>query len=181
MPGDMPVTSAPPRATTRPQSVPVQTMPVAPGGAVTQPLPTPGSVSGNVPPVAATNASAGDTHLVTLTTRLDGASAVPPTSSNATAQIDLVYDTSTRLLRWKADWASLSSPITGVRFYGPAAQGQQGQPALIWPGPFGSIYWGQATLTPQQAANLMGGLWYVSVSTVNYPGGEIRGQVRVVY
>jgi hypothetical protein len=125
--------------------------------------------------------SSASAQLITLVTHPDGPSVVPPTPSSATAQIDLVYDTSTRLLRWKAQWSDLSSPITAVTFYGPATQGQQGPPTLIWPGPFGPRYEGRATLAPQQATDLMGGLWYVSISTENYPGGEIRGQLRAVY
>jgi hypothetical protein len=159
-------------------------MPVAPGGGVAPP-PEPANpgdaVTGDAPagtPIG--DAPVADTHLVTLTTRPDGPSAVPPTSSNATAQLDLLYDTSTRLLRWIANWAGLSGPITEVRFYGPAAPGQKGPPTLIWPAPFGSRYEGRATLTPQQAADLMGGLWYVNIGTTNYPDGEIRGQLRVV-
>jgi len=178
MPGDTPIRPAPLSTTEPPYTPSVQTMPVRPGGPSTQPL----SLSDNVNDSADTpGASVADTHLVTLTTRLDGASAAPPTFSGATAQIDLLYDTGSRLLRWKAQWTGFSGPITGISFYGPAAQGQQGSPTLLWPGPFGPRYEGRATLTPQQATDLIGGLWYVNISTVNYPSGEIRGQVRVVY
>jgi hypothetical protein len=181
MPGDVSVAPVPP-----PQyAPPAQTMPVAPGGPLTQPLSPPGSADNgaNAPgaPGDASSAPGADAHLVTMTTRADGASMVPPTPSNGSAQIDLLYDSSTRLLRWKAQWTELSSPITGVQFYGPAEQGQQGPPTLIWPGPFGPRYEGRATITPQQATDLMGGLWYLSITTANYPGGEIRGQLRVVY
>jgi hypothetical protein len=174
MPGDVAVTPVPPPR----YAPPAQTMPVAPGGPVTQPLSPPGSADNSAD---APSAPGADAHLVTMTTRADGTSMVPPTPSNGNAQIDLLYDSGTRLLRWKAQWTGLSSPITGVQFYGPAAQGQQGPPTLIWPGPFGPRYEGRATIMPQQATDLMGGLWYVSITTVNYPGGEIRGQLRVVY
>jgi len=171
------------------QPPPVRTMPIAPESAITQPLPlsdsTDSGLEASPADTPAANASAAapaaNEHLVTLTSNPDGASELPPTPSNATAQIDLLYDTSTRLLRWKAEWTGLSSPITAIRFYGSAAQGQQGQPTLIWPGPFGPRYEGRATLTPQQAAQLMGGLWYVNISTMNYLDGEIRGQLQVVY
>lgn len=197
MPGDTPVVAPkPPTPETVLQDTPVRTMPVAPGGVVAPPpeLANPvdptaptgdapaATPTGTAPAIApAGGAPATNAHLVTLTTRPDGASAVPSTTSSATAQIDLLYDASTRLLRWIANWTGLSGTITGVRFYGPAAPGQQGPPTLIWPGPFGPRYEGRATLTPQQATDLMGGLWYVNISTTNYPDGEIRGQVRVVY
>jgi len=166
------------------QPVPIQAAPVAPeDDAPAADVPPPNSDAAN--PDAANPGAANppnvDAHLVTLSTHLDGADAVPPTDSGATAQIDAVYDSTTRLLRWKATWSNLSGPITDVRFYGPAAQGQQGPATLIWPGPFGTWYEGRATLLPQQATDLLGGLWYVNIRTTNYPGGEIRGQLRVVY
>lgn len=165
------------------QPPPVRTMPIAPERAITQTLSDSmdSGLEASPADTPAANASAANEHLVTLTSNPDGASELPPTPSNATAQIDLLYDTSTRLLRWKAEWTGLSSPITAIRFYGPAARGQQGQPTLIWPGPFGPRYEGRATLTPQQATELMGGLWYVNISTMTYQGGEIRGQLQVVY
>jgi hypothetical protein len=118
--------------------------------------------------------------LITLTTKPDSNTQIPPTASDGSAQIDLVYDDATRQLRWKAVWANLTSPISDIRFFGPAAPGQSGPPTLIWPGPFGPRYEGRAILTPQQAADMLGGLWYITISTMNYPGGEIRGQLRVV-
>jgi hypothetical protein len=36
---------------------------------------------------------------------------------------------------------------------------------------------GTATLTAEQAEQLIGGFWYVNIHTEANPGGEIRGQV----
>ena len=36
---------------------------------------------------------------------------------------------------------------------------------------------GSATLTDEQAAELMAGKWYVNVHTAANKGGEVRGQV----
>jgi len=33
------------------------------------------------------------------------------------------------------------------------------------------------TLTEQQAAEVLAGRWYVNVMTMQYPDGEIRGQI----
>ena len=140
-----------------------------------QPLPPAGQSA--PPPVAPADPGA---HLVTLTTRLDGASVMPPTRSAASAQLDAVYEPATRLLRWKTRWSGLSGAITGVQFHGPADAGQNAPAVLAWPAPFGASYEGRATLGAAQASDLLAGRWYVSVYTTTYPLGELRGQVRVV-
>lgn len=156
-----------------------QPQPVPPSQPLPQTLPPAGQP---MPPVVTPGPAPIDptAHLVALTTRLDGASVMPPTRSNGTAQLDAVYDSHTRVLRWKTSWSGLSGPITGVRFHGPAAQGQNAPAVLVWPGPFGPTYEGRATLTPNQAVDLMDGRWYISVYTSVYPQGELRGQLRVV-
>lgn len=157
---------------TEPVPAPV-TAPVA----VPQPLPPVQAVP-EVPPPA--DAARPEGNLVTLSTRLDGASAIPPARSGATGQIDALYDSNTRTLRWKASWSGLSGAIAGVQFHGPAASDQVAPPVMIWPGPFGPRYEGRATLTLPQAADLLAGRWYVNVQTSAYPQGELRGQLQVV-
>jgi hypothetical protein len=146
-----------------------------------QPLPSqqqPGQLIGQPqPPIGATAPApqADQAHLVTFTTRLEGAAVSPPVRSAGAGQFDALYDANTRLLRWKTSWSGLSGPITGVRF----DSGQNSPPAMIWPAPFGPTYEGRAVLTPQQAQELLQGRWYLNVSTTVYPAGELRGQLRV--
>lgn len=121
-----------------------------------------------------------DGHLVTLSADLDAGQAIPPGHSSAWGHIDLLYDSSTHLLRWKAAWSGLSSEITGVRFHGPAGPTETAGAVMIWPGPFGARYEGRATLTSAQAVDLLSGHWYVNVLTRSQPLGEIRGQLGVV-
>lgn len=163
----------------------VQAQPVSPAQPVPQPLPPIGAVPPAQPlqpsqPSEPTEAPRPDAHLVTLTSPLNGASSIPPTRSSATGQIDALYDSSTRVLRWKASWTGLSGMITGVQFHGPALTGQTAPATMIWPGPFGPRYEGRATLTPQQAVDLLDGRWYVNVMTNTHPAGEVRGQMRIV-
>lgn len=128
-----------------------------------------------------TNLAADPTaHIATFSTQLTSADTMPASGSMAHGQIDAIYDAQTRLLRWKASWSGLHSPITGIAFHGPAQPGQTAPITMIWPGPFGPRYEGRATLTPQQAADLQQGNWYISVTTQSWPNGEIRGQMRVV-
>ena len=160
--------------------------PIPPAQPVPQPLPPIGTPAPLPPPplqtpVDPTASPSPQAHLVTLTTRLDGASVMPPARSNATGQLDALYDSNTRLLRWKTSWSALSGPITAVQFHGPAEYGQTGPVTMVWPAPFGPTYEGRATLTPQQAVDLLDGRWYVNVFTAPYPSGELRGQLRVVH
>ncbi|HMN21429.1 MAG TPA: CHRD domain-containing protein [Ottowia sp.] len=162
-----------------PEPLPAEPVPAPVSTPVVQPQPVPPlqPVPQVLPPV---DASQPDSNLVTLSTRLDGASAIPPARSGATGQIDALYDSATRSLRWKASWSGLSGAIVGVQFHGPASAGQVAAPVMIWPGPFGPRYEGRATLTLQQAADLLAGRWYVNVETPVYPQGELRGQMQVV-
>lgn len=120
-----------------------------------------------------------DAHLVAFSTQMTGMNEMPPVRTAATGRVDAVLDSNTRLLRWKASFNALSGPPTGAHFHGPAAAGSNAGVALGWRGPLGNSYEGRATLTPQQAAELMAGRWYANVHTAAYPAGEIRGQMIV--
>ena len=185
-----PAPVASPVASGQPQPQPLVRMPMT--GA---PLPAPAQPPVQAPPAPAAQAAVPeqaqaeeppasaddpDAHLVTFTTRLNGESAVPPADSSATGQLDALYDSSSGLLRWKVVWSGLRGTITAVQFHGPAGNGQNAPPTVIWPAPFGPTYEGRAILTPQQARDLLSGRWYVNVSTTVYPSGELRGQLEQV-
>jgi len=184
MPQSAPAPQAAPANDEPPQ--PAQARPVTPGQPQLRPLPPVGSAL--PPPEAAPPAQAAqgpaaddpDAHLLTFTTHMSAASAVPPADSAATGQLDALYDSSTGLLRWKTVWSGLRGPITSVQFHGPADSGQNAPPTIIWPAPFGPTYEGRVVLTPQQAQGLLAGRWYVNVATTAYPAGELRGQLRQV-
>ena len=199
MPEPLPPASAPASAAL-PQ--PATPQPVTPGQPVGEPLPPlgtggPGTAAAptaapaatpttapttapTAPPVATPPPVDAHANLSALTTRLEAAAVNPPTRSAGIGRLDARYDADTGLLQWKASWAGLSGTITGVQFHGPAGMDQNGPPTMIWPAPFGPTYEGRATLTPQQAQDLLAGRWYVNVFTSAYPAGELRGQLRVV-
>ncbi len=176
MPQALPPATAPLPSVAQPQPIP-------PSMPTPQPLP-PAAQSMPVPPPAtpapAPVAVDPNAHLVTFTTRLDGGSVVPASRSGGSGQLDALYDSNTRTLRWKASWSGLSGAITGVQFHGPAEYGQNAPAVMVWPGPFGPTYEGRATVNANQAVDLIDGRWYVTVYTTNYPAGELRGQLRVV-
>jgi len=120
-----------------------------------------------------------DANLVTFSTQMTGMNEVPPVSTAATGRVDAVLNRETRLFRWKATWTGLSGGATAAHFHGPAAVGANARVALGWQGALGTAHEGQATLTPEQMADLMAGRWYANVHTVAHPAGEIRGQMTV--
>ena len=107
---------------------------------------------------------------------LDGASQVPPTTSAGKGTADIDYDPASKKLSWKLTYSGLSGPVTAAHFHGPAAAGANaGVKVPITNTASGSE--GSATLNDEQAADLVGGKYYVNVHTAANPGGEIRGQV----
>ena len=110
---------------------------------------------------------------------LTGAQQVPPVQTSGSGTADLTYDAATRVLTWNITYSGLSAPATMAHFHGPAAAGANG-PVTIWLSQKGaaaeSPIKGEATLTPEQAAQFTAGEWYVNVHTSSQPAGEIRGQ-----
>jgi hypothetical protein len=111
---------------------------------------------------------------------LTGAQQVPPVQTAATGSADLSYDPSTRTLTWSVAYSGLTGAATMVHIHGPAAEGKNAPP-LIWLSEKGATVAnptkGNATLTPEQAQQMMAGEWYINVHTQANPNGEIRGQV----
>lgn len=168
----------PPILTPEQQLPPAESAPPSlPAEAQPRPIEPARTEAETLPPADPVNSEA---HLVTFSADMDASQATPPGHSSAWGHIDLLYDSSTHLLRWRAAWSGLSSEITGVRFHGPASPGESAAAVMIWPGPFDARYEGRATLTPAQAADLLAGHWYVNVLTRTQPLGEIRGQLAVV-
>lgn len=93
-------------------------------------------------------------------------------------------ETDTNEIAWTIDYQDLSGPIVspGAHLHGPAEPGvptgiqvflADGDPPL----PASGELTGSATLTDEQEAQLLDGLWYVNLHTAMNPAGEIRGQV----
>ena len=74
-------------------------------------------------------------------------------------------------------FVALEGAPTVAHFDGPAEPGKNAGVALLIGQNPTSPATGMATLTDAQAADLMGGRWYVNIHTAANRGGEIRGQV----
>ena len=112
--------------------------------------------------------------MLTFTAKMDGASAVPPDDSKATATADVKVDTAAKTITWTIKYADLTGPATMAHFHGPAAVGVSAPPEIDISK---SIESGTAPITDAQLADLQAGKLYINIHTAKFPGGEIRGQV----
>jgi hypothetical protein len=127
---------------------------------------------------AATTASKGSPFGATLS----GRDEVPPANSRfATGEAQVSYDQSSKTIIWKVTFSGLTSAATAAHLHGPAAPGSNaGVVVTLTPRnmfPITSPLEGSATLTDQQAADLMAGKWYANIHTASNPNGEVRGQL----
>jgi CHRD domain len=127
--------------------------------------------------LGATVAFAGPAFAEKMKATLDGKSEVPATTTTGTGTADIDYDPATKKLTWKVTYSGLSGPATAAHFHGPAEPGKNAGVKIPIPNATASPAEGSATLTDEQAADLMAGKYYVNVHTAANPGGEIRGQV----
>lgn len=104
---------------------------------------------------------------------------VPPNASTATGTAQLWLNRRTNVLTWKVEYTGLSGPATVAHLHGPADVGANAGVAVPFKAPVASPIEGEATITSEQATEMLAGRWYVNVHTAQHPGGEIRGQVTL--
>ena len=114
---------------------------------------------------------------VGLKADLKGASEVPPKETNGAGTVTATFDTDTNQLKYHVVYSGLSGPITAAHFHGPAGEGVNAKPQVPVKGPYEAAIDGSATITAEQAKDLLDGKWYFNLHTAANPGGEIRGQV----
>jgi len=122
-------------------------------------------------PIAAARAET-----ITLRADLKGSNEVPPNSSPASGTAEATLDTSSKLLTYTITYKDLTGPALGAHFHGPVEAGKNAGIVL----PFKTVQspiQGSATLTDEQAADLLAGKWYANIHTAANPGGELRGQM----
>lgn len=113
-----------------------------------------------------------------LRATLAGAYEVPPTQSRGSGYFEAVYRPSTKVLEYRLNLQGLSGPITTGYLQGPAGPGETApRVAPINIPIYDNTIWDGVTLTEEQAAQVLAGQWYVNVMTLQYPDGEIRGQI----
>src|SRR5476651_1237062 len=113
---------------------------------------------------------------VKLKADLKASNEVPPNDSKGTGSLTATFDTASKKLTYKGTASGLSGPATAAHFHAGEA-GKNGAVVIPISGADKGSFEGEATLTDDQAAELMGGKMYVNVHTATNKGGEIRGQV----
>jgi len=120
----------------------------------------------------------GHAQTIELGAVMTGAGEAPPIATPAAGMAFATIDTATLTLNWLVAFSGLSGPPTAAHFHGPAMVGvNAGVMVPIAGGDAASPITGSAQITPQQMADLLGGLWYANVHTVLNPPGELRGQM----
>jgi hypothetical protein len=115
---------------------------------------------------------------VQLKADLKASAEVPPKDSAGTGTLTATLNTETDEFTYHIEFSGLTGPAVAAHFHGPAAEGVNAKPQLPIKGsPVTSPIDGKATLTAEQAKDLLAGKWYFNLHTAANPGGEIRGQV----
>jgi hypothetical protein len=113
-----------------------------------------------------------------LSADLKASTEVPPKDSAGTGTLTATLNTETNEFKYHVEFSGLSGPAVAAHFHGPAAAGSNAKPQVpIKASPITSPIDGTATLTPEQAKDLVAGMWYFNIHTAANPGGEIRGQI----
>jgi hypothetical protein len=126
--------------------------------------------------------SAANAFVWTLSADLSGLNEVPANASPAHGTAMGSYDDVSNLLMLDVDASGFLAPtIAGHIHEGPV--GANGPVRVPFTGTFGQTSYmnhEMAVLTPAVEAALLAGNTYVNLHTTLFPGGEVRGQLRVV-
>ena len=123
-----------------------------------------------------------------LSADLKASSEVPAKDSAGTGTLTATLNTATNEFKYHVEFSGLTGPAVAAHFHGPATAGANARPQLPITNPtchlavermcqITSPIDGIATLTTEQAKELVDGKWYFNLHTSANPGGEIRGQI----
>ncbi len=95
--------------------------------------------------------------------------------STGKGSLTAAYSKATQVLQWRLSYGGLSGPVTWAFLDGPDGTGKIADAVPINLADESNPHPGAATLTAQQADDLMAGRWSVVLKTEQYPNGEIKG------
>jgi hypothetical protein len=110
---------------------------------------------------------------------LNGAQEVPPVATTATGYARILLNEGAGTISWTVVFNGMTSAQNNAHIHAPAAIGATAGVAInfgVVGGTSGTIS-GNSAITPTQISQLRAGLGYVNVHSVNFPAGELRGQL----
>lgn len=133
--------------------------------------------------IHSTNFPAGEIRgqIVSTVVPIDGSQVVPPTASSAIGAGFIALDFTNNVMSYDIRYANLSSAETASHIHGYGGPTQNAGIKHALPAgarKFGSWAYGAV----QSDENLIkAGLTYINIKSVNYPGGELRGQIKIPF
>jgi hypothetical protein len=107
----------------------------------------------------------------------------PPTNSLGRGSCVITLNTAETQISATCEYSGLSSGLISGHIHGNAAPGVNAGILFNFNPPTGSTSGtfnaGPFNVTPAQVASMRAKLFYVNLHTTNFPGGEIRGQVKI--
>ena len=104
---------------------------------------------------------------------------VPPAAnSRGTGTAEVRLNIRDNTFTWKTTYSGTTGPVTMGHIHGPAAAGANAGVVVPLQGSEKPSAEGSGKLTAAQYGDLAAGLYYVNLHTAQYPGGELRGQLR---
>lgn len=113
--------------------------------------------------------------MVSAVSDLDAGQEVPQNPSPARGFGVFMVNPQTNTLAYYIAYAGLTSAETAAHIHGMASYGSAA--GVLFPLPAGNPKVGVWNYTDAQEPGILNGLTYVNIHTVNFPGGEIRGQI----
>ena len=105
---------------------------------------------------------------------INGAQQVPANNSTATGTFTGTYVSTSKQLTYTVTYQGLTPTIAHIHTGAPGATGSVAIPFDNLASPIT----GTATLTPEQADNLLNNRMYVNIHTSAFGNGEIRGDIK---
>ena len=115
---------------------------------------------------------------VSFHAHLKGPWEVPANTTTGTGMLTATLDTDTNVFTYHVEYSGLTGPAMAAHFHGPSSETGTAGPQVAVKKPITSPIDGTATLTADQAKDLLNEQWYFNIHTAANPGGEIRGQVQ---
>ncbi len=110
---------------------------------------------------------------------LDGSQEVPPVVTAGTGTVTVTLDDVTGAVNLMGQFSGLTSTATMAHIHGPAPVGMEAGIilGLTETGGTSGTVSGSGVFSSTEIADLLAGLHYVNVHSMNFIGGEIRGQI----